>query len=55
MKVIIIVFIFSLDTIDDYEMRGDDVNETDIKKLKDDFYADLLANTPPLESHSAIS
>ncbi|XP_013170050.1 PREDICTED: centrosomal protein of 120 kDa-like [Papilio xuthus] len=44
-----------LDTIDDYEINREDANETDIKKLKDDFYADLLANTPPLESHSAIS
>ncbi|KPJ15798.1 Centrosomal protein of 120 kDa [Papilio machaon] len=45
-----------LDTIDDFEMnKGDELNGSDIKKLKDDFYADLLANTPPLESHSAIS
>ncbi|XP_068622564.1 centrosomal protein of 120 kDa-like [Battus philenor] len=44
-----------LDTIDDYEINSVDRNETDIKKLKDDFYADLLANTPPLESDSVIN
>ncbi|XP_053612049.1 uncharacterized protein LOC128676125 [Plodia interpunctella] len=30
-------------------------NELDLKKLKDDFYVDLLANTPGLESHSILS
>ncbi|CAG5059408.1 unnamed protein product [Parnassius apollo] len=44
-----------LDTIDDSEISKADLSENDINKLKDDFYADLLANTPPLESHSANS
>ncbi|XP_059047867.1 centrosomal protein of 120 kDa-like isoform X2 [Achroia grisella] len=43
-----------LDTIQDQdEMKTNHI--VDIKKLKDDFLVDILANTPALESHSIIS
>ncbi|CAH2049489.1 unnamed protein product, partial [Iphiclides podalirius] len=43
-----------LDTIEDHEMNSGDQSDADLNKLKDDFYADLLANTPPLETHPTI-
>ncbi|XP_049871375.1 centrosomal protein of 120 kDa isoform X2 [Pectinophora gossypiella] len=42
-----------LDTIPDE--RSLNQSHVDMKKLKDDFYVDLLANTPALDSHSIIS
>ncbi|XP_072938365.1 uncharacterized protein [Epargyreus clarus] len=44
-----------LDTIEDLEENNSKDNHADIKKMKDDFYVDLLANTPALESHSIIN
>ncbi|XP_052758470.1 centrosomal protein of 120 kDa-like isoform X2 [Galleria mellonella] len=44
-----------LDTIQDQEEDKTNQNNVDIKKLKDDFLVDILANTPALESHSIIS
>ncbi|KAG6453017.1 uncharacterized protein LOC115445376 [Manduca sexta] len=42
-----------LQTIEDQEENNH--NPVDIKKLKDDFYADILTNMPTLESNSVIS
>ncbi|KAM3961686.1 centrosomal protein of 120 kDa [Aphomia sociella] len=44
-----------LDNIQDPDENMSNQNEIDIKKLKDDFLVDILANTPALESHSIIS
>ncbi|XP_038222168.1 uncharacterized protein LOC119839800 [Zerene cesonia] len=45
-----------LDPIEDQEeIVMDDKNEVDINKLKDDFYVDILANSPAMESRSLIS
>ncbi|CAH2982236.1 unnamed protein product [Chilo suppressalis] len=44
-----------LDTVTDQEENVANQNNVDIKKLKDDFYVDILANTPALDSHSIIS
>lgn len=30
-------------------------NQVNLKRLKDDFYVDILANTPALDTHSMIS
>ncbi|CAG4935003.1 unnamed protein product [Colias eurytheme] len=45
-----------LDPIEDQEETVmDDKNDVDINKLKDDFYVDILANSPAIESRSLIS
>ncbi|KOB69903.1 Uncharacterized protein OBRU01_09842, partial [Operophtera brumata] len=44
-----------LDTIEDATECDTDPSPLDMKKLKDDFYVDILANTPPLDSHSIIT
>lgn len=45
---------FSLDPIEDQETVQTQ-SPLDINRLKDDFYADILANTPALELHSIMS
>lgn len=44
-----------LDTIEDEEEININQNPIDLKKLKDDFYVDILANTPALNTHSIIN
>ncbi|KAH9640806.1 hypothetical protein HF086_001967, partial [Spodoptera exigua] len=44
-----------LDTIEDEEENRTNQNPIDLKKLKDDFYVDILANTPALNTHSLIN
>ncbi|KAJ8714465.1 hypothetical protein PYW07_002690 [Mythimna separata] len=44
-----------LDTIEDQEENSVNKIPVDLKKLKDDFYVDILANTPALNTHSLIN
>ncbi|CAH1637411.1 unnamed protein product [Spodoptera littoralis] len=44
-----------LDTIEDEEEININQNPIDLRKLKDDFYVDILANTPALNTHSIIN
>ncbi|KAJ8718377.1 hypothetical protein PYW08_002614 [Mythimna loreyi] len=44
-----------LDTIEDQDESSVNKIPVDLKKLKDDFYVDILANTPALNTHSLIN
>lgn len=44
---------FRLDTLDEENMNSQD--PIDVNKLTDDYYVDILANTPGLDSRSPIS
>ncbi|CAG9117023.1 unnamed protein product [Plutella xylostella] len=44
-----------LDTIPDIDENNITRNPMDVKRLKDDFYEDIMANTPNLEAQSFIS
>ncbi|XP_050668637.1 centrosomal protein of 120 kDa [Leptidea sinapis] len=43
------------DLMEEREESGVEKSEMDINKLKDDFYMDILANTPTVETHSVMS
>lgn len=49
----ILWFYFRLDPIPDGNSTIQ--SQIDLKRLKDDFYVDILANTPALDTHSMIS
>lgn len=44
-----------LDPIEDQDENELNQNPVDLKKLKDDFYVDILANSPAIDTQSMIS